>query len=374
MNKAMVIGLGDVGQHVLELLARTPGLAEVIAVSLERDEGLRLVYRARVGAAHMGFFPRIEFVELDLNNTEATADLFRSIEPDVVVNTAAIQSWWVIEKDLPREVFQKLDAAGYGPWIPLHLTLTYKLMKAIKMARTNTHVVSAPFPDAVNAILGKVGLAPMVGMGNIDLMIPGIQKVVADKLKVPMRSVSVYAVAAHFVNDSLSTYGTTGGAPYFLKIIAGDKNVTDKFDLDKLLVEAHAHYPQGRDDHFITASSGVKNALAILNDAGILTHAPGPAGLPGGYPIQLSAKKAKVVLPDGITKEEAVRINEEGLKYDGIEKIENDGTVLFTEKAVGIMKELLGYDCERLKLVECEENARRLKSLYTSFIQKYRVT
>jgi len=83
----------------------------------------------------------------------------------------------------------------------------------------------------------------------------------------------------------------------------------------------------------------VKNILAILNDTRELTHAPGPNGLPGGYPVRLSAKGAEVVLPEELSLEEAVRINEEAQKFDGIQEIKNDGTVFFTEKAVKIMRE-----------------------------------
>jgi hypothetical protein len=120
------------------------------------------------------------------------------------------------------------------------------------------------------------------------------------------------------------------------------------------------------------ASSGVKNALAILNNTGEITHSPGPHGLPGGYPVRLSSKGAEVVLPEGIGMEEAIRINEGGQKYDGIEKIEDDGTVICTEEAVKLMKELFGYDCRRIGVGEMEEKAKELSSLYREYVKKFR--
>ncbi|HHY38365.1 MAG TPA: hypothetical protein GX507_05495 [Clostridia bacterium] len=42
-------------------------------------------------------------------------------------------------------------------------------------------------------------------------------------------------------------------------------------------------YPVGKDDSPVIASSAIKNVLAILNDSGLRTHAPGPKGLPGGW-------------------------------------------------------------------------------------------
>lgn len=108
------------------------------------------------------------------------------------------------------------------------------------------------------------------------------------------------------------------------------------------------------------AASGVKNALALLRDTGLLTHSNGPQGLPGGYPVRLSAAGAEVYLPDGITLEEAVAINEGGQRSDGIEQIEDDGTVVYTDKAVQIVKEILGYDLAPLQFDDCDERAEEL--------------
>ena len=63
--------------------------------------------------------------------------------------------------------------------------------------------------------------------------------------------------------------------------------------------------------------------------------------------------------------------DEEEQKYDGIEKIEDDGTVVHTERAVEIMKEMLGYDCSRIRLEDNEEKAKELGFLYRQFAAKY---
>ena len=112
--------------------------------------------------------------------------------------------------------------------------------------------------------------------------------------------------------------------------------------------------------------------MAILFDTGEIVHAPGPEGLPGGYPVRLSAEGAEVVLPDGITKEEAIKINEEAQKYDGIEKINEDGTVVCTDHAAQIMKEVFDYDCKELKLDECEGKAKELISACNKLSDKYK--
>jgi len=369
-SKVLLIGLGSLGGHVLEFLARTPRMGKIIAADVNEEWGISKTNNALLGALNQGFYPDIEFRKIDLNDIGATAETLTEVKPDLIFNATTLQSWWVIGL-LPKEAYSKLLEAGLGPWLPMHLTLVHKLMRAFKKAGIKAHVVSSSFPDGVHPVLGKVGLTPTVGIGNFDLLIPRIKLVVSRKLNVPVRNVSVFMVAHHFHDVHIEDYGTSGGAPYFLKILVGDKNVTERFDPEKLFSEP-LPTPAGNQSDQQVASSAVKNIIAILNDTGELTHAPGPNGLPGGYPVRLSAKGAEVFLPEELTLEEAIRINEEAQKFDGIEKIKEDGTVAFTDKAVKIMREMLNYDCTELKIEESEERAMELKTLYEKFAKKYR--
>jgi hypothetical protein len=365
-----MIGLGSLGGHVLEFLARTPGMNRIIAADVNEDWGIRKTNNAILGSVNQGFYSNITFQKIDLNDIEGTVEILRKEKPDLIFNATTFQSWWVIGL-LPDEVYEKLIGAGFGPWLPMHLTLTHKLMKAVRKAGIETHVVSSSFPDAVHPVLGKADLAPTVGIGNFDLLIPRIKRVVSEKLKVPMRNISVFMIGHHVHDVLIEDYGITGGAPYFLKILVDNKNATDKLDPEKIFSEPLPTPPGNQSDQQV-ASSAVKNILAILNDTGELTHAPGPNGLPGGYPVRLSAKGAEVVLPEELNLEEAVRINEEAQKFDGIQEIKSDGTVVFTEKAVRIMREMLSYECEELKIEESEERAMELTALYKSFAERYR--
>ena len=77
-------------------------------------------------------------------------------------------------------------------------------------------------------------------------------------------------------------------------------------------------------------------------------------------------------MPPGITLEEAITINEQSQVYDGIEKIEDDGTLVLTDKAVNGMKEILGYGHKRIRVEENEERAKELRTLYKKALEKYR--
>jgi hypothetical protein len=228
-----------------------------------------------------------------------------------------LQAWWVIS-ELPPDLYKEFRlTAGLGPWLPMHLTPTYKLMQAVRNSGIKTHVVVASFPDAVCPVLGKVGLTPTVGLGNLDNFIPELKKVTGEKLGIPMRDISIYMIG-HHVLRTITKLGDIEKVPYYLRIFVGNKDVTGEFDLNQLVVDA----------------------------ANLVVKSPG---------------HSKVAAS-----------GEEHQKYDGIEKIEDDGTVVHTEKAVKFMKETLGYDCSRVKIEENEEKAKELGYLYREFTAKFK--
>jgi hypothetical protein len=189
--------------------------------------------------------------------------------------------------------------------------------------------------------------------------------VVAEKLHIPLRSISVSLVGHHSVV-------TTGmKAPYWIRIHAENLDVTDKFPKDKLselVMKARSRGIgatgwSGPPPQQATASSFLRNVLAIYFDKKELLHASGPKGLPGGYPVRLSYDAVDVVIPEGLTLEEAVRINEDGAKWDGIQEIKPDGTLVLTDKAAKIMRDTLGYEREEYRLSESTTIAKELLSL-----------
>lgn len=371
----LIVGLGELGGIVLEYLARVPNLGcRIVAADVNDDSGLRKVNSAVHGASYWGLYPEIEFAKVDLSNVDMTATLLATWKPDVVFNATTIASWWVVGL-LPKDVHDRLYTlgAGGGSWTAPHLPLTYKLMLAVKQAGIEPVVVNGSYPDVVNPVLAKVGLAPTVGIGNLDLAVPPIQQLVALRFGVPMRDVTVYLVAHHFHSYNITRHGHTKGVPCFLKICVGGVDVTSRIDIRELLrqVPDRSRRPVGVASTYITAGSASKNILAVLADSQELTHAPGPCGLPGGYPVRLSASGVRLALPEGLTTEEAVRINEAGQRAEGVERIENDGTVVFTDTTRAVIKEIVGFDCPRLPVKDAEEIARELGGKLAELGRRY---
>jgi hypothetical protein len=374
----MIFGLGNVGERGIELLARTPGINRIIGCDINEKVGAQVIYSARVGATHSGLYPDISFLKADVNNIDSISDLIARESPKVIWSVTTLQSPAVAASDLQEKYmndFEKLYfEAGFAPWLPLHVPLVFKLMKAVKQSKVKCHVVGTSYGDGVHAILAKVGLAPTVGLGNFDHMIPEIRHIVADKVKSPITNVKVWMVAHHALINNLAALHSTRGVPYFLKIASGDKDVTDKFNLDELLLQATRHIPSmdAPGIQYITGCSGAKHVAALLRDSGTFSHAPGPNGLPGGYPVMISSSGVQVVLPDEISLRNAIRINEEAAKHDGIEKIEDDGSVIVVKKCAEIMRTMVGFDMPVFRLSEMEAKAAEFKALYKKFLDDRR--
>jgi len=369
-GKIMIIGVGDLGFHILQFLARTPGISSVVAADVDETRGEAMAYDAVFGSSFLGYYPEIEFRRVDLYDVKGTAEVLRQVKPDVICNATTLQSWWVLHT-LPEKMYQRISQAGLGLWVPMHLTLTHKLMQAIKRAGIGASVVNCSFPDVVNPMLHRRGLSPTIGGGNFALRVPWVREVVADELGIPIRSVQVFMVAFHSLTTHLDK------APFWVKICVDGSDVTDRFP-QKMLRERMMKFQRARTGagwrgpppQQQTASCFLKNVLAIYFDTGELVHATGPKGLWGGYPVRLSAEGAEVVIPKGLTLDEALEVNRQGAKLDGIEEMRDDGSIVFTEQAVKVMRETLGYECERLTVEESDERARELDRLYRRYSEK----
>jgi hypothetical protein len=156
----------------------------------------------------------------------------------------------------------------------------------------------------------------------------------------------------------------------------GKEDVTNQLgDMKKFIAELpkRGMRPAGRHGQFVVAGSALKNIMAIFNDTGEITHAPGPQGLEGGYPVRLSRKGAEVVLPKGMTLEQARAINLEAQQHDGIQEIKENGDVVVTEEAYTTFKKDLNVDCKVITIENSYEQAMELRKKFHEFARKHGV-
>lgn len=366
-----LIGLGDLGGVILELLARQEGVERILVGSRNMARGEARCNLARLGGIAQGYSPDIEFVSLDLNRIEETAQIISRVSPSIIVSTASLMTWWLPDL-FPLEQRTQLLQAGFGAWLPVHLTLPMKLMQALQMADYCGHTLIGSYPDVVNPILRALGMTPTSGFGNLDEVVPKIRWLAAKQLGVHPYDLQVTFVGHHALEAWV--FGDREGEPppYFLRIVLQDQDVTAKVEADRLLLSPYP-LPAGPLWHFLSASSAVRLVRALLSEDKAAIHAPGPMGLPGGYPILADRQGLELALPEDLSLEKAIDINTRSHRFDGIDRIEEDGTVVFCAEKAKVMQNTLGYGCEQLKPEEAEPRAYELIDRFRQYAAKHKV-
>jgi hypothetical protein len=366
----LLVGLGDLGGVTLELLAREPAVGRIVVGSRNEAAARARCNLARAGAAAQGFDPRVEFVRVDLHEIEATAETIARVAPDLILCTATMHAWWLADL-LPPEA-AAIRRAPFGVWLPVNSVLARKLMEAVRAADYRGVVLSAPFPDVVNVALDRIGLAPTCGVGNVDESATKVQIVAADRLGARLDEVRVTLVAHH----ALEKFSYDGSAdelpPHFLRVEFAGKDVTSELGGDELIRVPYP-LPPGRPKNSFTAGSTVRLIRAMLGEDETRLHAPGPGGRPGGYPILAGRGAVRLAPIEGLSEAEAIDINERSHRFEGIERIEADGTVLYTDAAAGAIRETIGYDCRRLAPDDAEPRARELIRRYAEYARRFGV-
>jgi hypothetical protein len=373
MGKILLIGsAGSVAHDMMYQIASMTDKINVVCADYNEVKGRYEVDECLHVAHNFGLYPHFNFRKIDLFDVEGTAKILKEERPTVVCSLASLGAWWVTRL-LPGEVYKKISPIG--PWIPFHFTLTHKLMQAVKKSGIDTKVVNGAYPDLTNVILGKLNLPPVCGGGNMDLGASRLRKIVAVEQKVPVRDVQVLAVGHHG-----TFYTAKMDGPSWYTIIAAGEDVSTMYPVKTIakLYEKYGYanmpsFPGPLVDQMKTASSFLKITLAIYYGSEELIQClPGPNGLPGGYPCILGASGAKVTLPS-ITLKDAIKLNEDGAKIDGIESVKPDGTVIFVEENVKLMREVVDYDCPKIKPTEHEERAKELDVKLKRLYEKHNV-
>lgn len=368
-NIVMIFGLGDLGGWVLEFLARRQGVTTIIGCDKRADWGSKKINVAAAGAGAEGYDKVLKFEECDVFDVGRTAELINKYQPDFIYSGMTLMSW-SMPTFLPKEMHEQTKKVA-GSMIPMHLTLIYKLMQAVKESGVDPVVLNNSWPDIVNPMLWKCDLGVLIGGGNVDNVVSEMRRKISVKEDVPISEVTIYFIAEHAVN----VMGTRTGIPYFLKILIGDKDMTSKYDVDSLISDRlMAPCPPGWISWIIhpeVASSTVRNIMAVLNDTNEFAHSPGPNGLIGGYPLRIGAKGVKIELPEGVTMEQAIKINADAAKYEGIEEIKDDGTLIVTDEAYEITKKLLGIECRRVQVADTADWAKELLTAFKALGDKY---
>lgn len=368
-KKILIVGHGVLGGAVLDFLSQSGRPYDLYLGAKDIEKGTLRANLARCTAVNLGHHPTIEVIPMDLMNIETTAEQLAALDPDIIFNATTLHSWWVITQ-LPPDAYQQLDQARGGVWTPMHLVLVRRLMAAVREAGLDSVVVNASYPDVTNAALAAEGLSPTIGIGNIANSVPVIRLAAEHLLGCQLKAIEVRLFAQHYFGYRMPSTGSANGAPYHLSVYRDGQRISpEELSHDEIFATVAGRFRRVRGiaGQAVTASSATAVLRALADDVEGVVHAPGPLGLVGGYPVKTAPRGISIDLPEGLSLEDAVEINRQCQRYDGIDEVESDGTVRFTKESAGIMRELLGYDCEAMALAECEERAQELAAKFAEY-------
>ena len=366
----LLVGLGHLGGVLLELLAREEWIGRIVVCTRDRARGQARVNLARLGAGAQGLSPRLEYQRADVYEQEAFAETIAEVAPQIILGTATMQTWWLPER-LPAAARAAIEKARFGMWLPCHLAPTHSLMEAVRTSGFTGIVLTAPFPDVVNTILGRIDLAPTAGIGNVDELATKVRILAADRLSVSPGAIEVQLVAHHALERFAFEGASSESAPPFhLRVAHAGTDVTRKMGADDLLLHP---YPvsKGPTTAFFTAGSTIRLIRALFRGEPTTLHVPAPAGLPGGYPVEVKAGTIELQRIDGLDLDEAIAINERSQPFDGIHGIEEDGAVVFEPESAAIMNTELGYDCPRMAPDEARARGQELIERFRDYAARH---
>ncbi len=344
----VVVGMGDLGTRCVDALARLD-VERVVAVSRDADRADRVAGQAGIVAGlSRGGARRIEPAVGDVSDPDAFAGVLRSLDPEVIVMTASRHTWWRPAPPLP-----------YGAWLPLQVGLVRDLVRARDAAVPAARIVNLAYPDAVGPVLAAEGLGPDVGAGNVAEM--------AAKLARHAPAGARVSLIAHHATErfAFGAFAALGGTPGGLA--GGPPPVLAHIEHDGIpLPDGRAWFDaphpllDGREVHAITAVATAGTVGALLADTPTRIHAPAPAGRPGGYPLLASRSGITLDLPAGVSEAHAVAINATAARWDGIETIAADGTVVYTRECADAIEAQLGWRLQRIEAGELDAAAAEL--------------
>jgi hypothetical protein len=363
---------------VLRALTAVPNL-KIIGCDLDEESGQRACNFVEHLGQVKGHNTSIEFEQLDLSDIDDIVNTLDKHEPDLVLQCATSLSNQLLDQ-IPDEMKKKLyREAGLGWLMPMHVRFPLNMGRAIEQAGHDTFFLNASLPDVVNPVLSTQGVTPVCGIGNVGMFASLLKKGVSCRYEVPVGDVSLYLVMAHGVGNFLFDMKHTRGGPYHMRVFVRDEDVTDDVDEnERLRNDGWSEIPNVLDmsrkqvaTRPLVAANGANIIRGLLHDTEELLHAPGPNGRVGGWPIRVSADGVEVLYPNDISDEEATRINRDGIAYDGVERIEGDGTIVYTDESYESVKNTIGYDCKRLRIGELEEREAEIYDIITNLDEKY---
>ena len=351
----LLLGGGDAGLKIADGLLRLGGV-ERLAIA-DRSAARAAADIDLLNSCHAAL---VRFAEIDALDTSALEALLRRERPDLIVQAASLISpWSIIGRDHPTA--GTLAAAGIGIQLPMQLPIVLSLMTAVRELGLEIPVANLSMPDIIHPVLGTRGLQPTIGLGNVSIL--QLRCLSAWKQR-EQQAATTAGPLLRLVGHHCQVYDVMQArapqqAQDRVRVFIGDEEVTH----NDLAYRGRPVSP-GRVYNQITAAAALPVLASLLPGAAPLRFsAPAPLGLPGGYPVRIEEQRPALDLPAGLDLAEAVSCNQRFGRRDGIEAIDEQGTVVFTGAARRAVSQLDPGLAEPLDCFRLGARTRRLQEL-----------
>ena len=318
--------------HALAAAQRPDGTVHVVG---RRPDAARAVC-ATVRAASPG--ARVEAVTADHTDPAVLRDVLAAADPRVVVQCASFQS----PVRAPGPWDDLLTAGGFGLALPLQAVLATRTAAVCAALPRPPAFVNACFPDAVNTVVTALGHPVLCGLGNVASLADALGE------RLPAVQRDRLALLAHHAH-----LHPPGDPADDVRAWIGDTPLTDPA---ALLREARGGPRRALNRR--GAHAGARLVHAVAHGGDLDAHAPGPGGLPGGYPIRLRAGTVTLRLPAGLGRDEAIAVNDRAAVHDGV-RVGADGLVAWSGRAVAALRAVWPGAPQRFPVHEMEQLCRR---------------
>jgi hypothetical protein len=348
--RVLLIGLGDLGCRIAQLLAEQQALGE-----------LRLAGRSAAAIQwaqllSLGTSCPVSAVRVDARDPEALSSVLADFEPDLIVQCASLLSPWVFWECGTPPALQLL-AGGFALQVSAQLPIITAVMQLCRKLGLGCPVVNCSYPDLTHPILACSSAAPTTGVGNAGMIALRIAQLLQVEAAKPIQVIAHHSQVSAVMTGEMPDVWTP--RPWIF--VNGQKVSNDVALYSKPGLRTE------RSLNYLSAVTAIPVIAALLNpELDVKASLPGVFGLPGGYPVIIRQRTVTWDLPGGISIDQAIAFNELAARADGVERIGADGTVFYTEAARHQMAAL----CPELSEPLHPSDARTRFEILAAFLQE----
>ena len=359
--RIMIIGLGSVGNYLLDYLMSTSDENMEIAVvgrnadKMESDVNIvrvaSLIRRQNKSSVTI-------IGDVDLNNVSLIEKAIRSYEPDIIINSSRAYA------GLKYGSISWKNVRAYGIWSPLAIKFTKNIMQAYENVGTDAVVINTSYSDAVIPWLKSAGKAyPDFGSGNINHLVYRFKLAAGQMLDIKdYWNIDITFAVSHFHDVVISKEGHTEGMDMLIDLKYKGKPLPA--GINEIISHCGIPMPVDAKRNMMNASSNFDIIQAILNAVRkrekVKLHCPGVFGEIGGYPVIIDGKSDDIkayIDEECFSIEDMRKKNRESIYFDGIENIEN-GVLTYTDELISKVKKAFDADlCKNVPFDQIDETA-----------------